>query len=272
MMVVKIGGAAGVDTDAVLADIAEHDDVVIVHGGSDAVNEISTRLGKPPVMITSPSGHSSRRTDRDTMEIFKMVLCGMVNKTIVERLQELGRNAAGISGIDGRTIVARRKNVIAVEGGRRKRLTDDYTGKIVEVNPGLVNAVIGAGHLPVIAPTAISTENEPVNIDGDRAAAAIAGAIGADRLILLTNVPGLLRDIDDPESLITRMTSDDRDEAIALAKGRMKRKVIGAYEAIDAGVSTVIVADSRSDRPLRNALEGNGTVFVPSREEGADGP
>lgn len=266
MIVVKIGGASGVNLGAVCADIAravgEGRKVVVVHGGSDATSTLSGQLGVPNKFITSPSGHTSRRTDRRTMEIFQMAVRGLFNQQIVECLTRLGVNAAGVSGIDGRTWVGERKTAIrAVEDGRTVIVRDDLSGTVETVNTALVGALLGAGFTPVLCPPALSTGGEPINVDADRAAAMTAAALGAPTLLLLSNVRGLYRDFPDETSLIPRISRDAVDEFMEFAQGRMKKKVLGAKDALSAGVRRVVIGDARGEAPLTRALAGEGTVF-----------
>jgi acetylglutamate/LysW-gamma-L-alpha-aminoadipate kinase len=267
MIVIKVGGGEGVDTESVCVDVAnlvkQGKQVVLVHGGSHETNVISEQLGHPPRFVTSVSGHSSRYTDRATLEIFVMVTAGKINKLLVERLQQLGVNAVGFSGIDGRLLEGRRKSFLRIrEGGKTKILRDEYSGVIEQVNADLLTAVMGAGFVPVIAPQAISYESEALNVDGDRAAAAIAAALGAETLVILTNVPGLLRDVDDEGSLIEEIPQAQAGTYLdRYAEGRMKRKVLGATEALQEGVGQVILADGRVDQPVLTALSGQGTVI-----------
>ena len=177
MIVVKVGGGAGMDYDALCADAAElwraGQRLVLVHGGSDETNKLAEQLGHPPRFVTSPSGYTSRYTDRATLEIFVMAVAGKVNKLLVERLQRLGVGAVGLAGIDGRVLAGQRKATIrVVEDGKQKILRDDWTGTVERVNGGLLRLLLEAGYLPVVAPLASSYAGEAVNVDGDRAAAA----------------------------------------------------------------------------------------------------
>jgi acetylglutamate/LysW-gamma-L-alpha-aminoadipate kinase len=267
MLVIKAGGGEGLDTEAVITDVAElvkqGQQVVLVHGGSHETNVISEKLGHPPRFVTSVSGHSSRYTDRETLEIFVMVTAGKINKLLVERLQQLGVDAVGLSGIDGRLLEAKRKaSLRIVENNKRKILRGEYSGKIEKVNAKLLTTILEAGYTPVIAPNAISYESEALNVDGDRAAAAIAAALKAETLLILTNVPGLLKDVDDEDSLITNIPqSQAADYLDRYAKGRMKRKILGAVEAMRDGVGQVMIADGRAESPVSKALAGQGTVI-----------
>ncbi|MHB1131917.1 MAG: [LysW]-aminoadipate kinase [Chloroflexota bacterium] len=266
MIVVKVGGSKGIDLDAFCLDLANLIksglEIVLVHGGSHDTNVLSEKLGKPPRFVTSLSGVESRYTDRETLEIFTMVYVGKVNKYIVEQLQRQGINAVGLSGIDGRLLEGQRKDFIKViEDGKRKVLRDDFTGKVEKANVHLIRLLRDNGYTPVITPPAISYESEAINVDGDRAAAVLAAALGAEKLVILSNVPGLLRDVNDEGSLIPEIRRDQLERFAEFAKGRMKKKVMGAGEALRDGVGEVIFADARGANPITQALEGKGTVI-----------
>lgn len=261
MMVIKLGGAEGIAYDSALEDIARIRDVVLVHGGSAELNRISEKLGHPPVMLTSVSGYISRRTDRKTLELFCMVLCGKINTSIVEKLHQLGVNAFGLSGVDGRLLQGRRKNIIIQEAGKKKVLRDDYTGVIQRVNVDILSWVLQNGMMPVIAPLALSTDNEAVNVDADRAAAFIAGALQAHTLIFLSNVPGLLKNPSDTSTLIDTIPKNQLGDYMTYAAGRMKKKLLAAENALSLGVNRVIIADSCIGSPVTQALKGTGTVI-----------
>jgi acetylglutamate/LysW-gamma-L-alpha-aminoadipate kinase len=267
MFVVKVGGGAGIDYGALCADIAQlwaaGQRLVLVHGGSHETNLLAERLGHPPRFVTSPSGYTSRYTDRETLEIFMMAYAGKVNKLIVERLQRLGVNAVGLSGLDGRLLEGRRKAVIRiVEDGKQKVLRDDWTGTVERINAGLIAMLLEGGYLPVVAPLASSDTGEAINVDGDRAAAAIAAALGAAALLLLSNVPGLLRAFPDESTLIARIERAEVERYLPVAQGRMKKKVLGAAEALAGGVGRVILGDARVAQPVSRALAGDGTTIA----------
>lgn len=245
--VIKAGGSAGVDRAAVaglVASIARAEPVVLVHGASAETDRLSTLLGHPPETIVSPSGHQSRRTDRRTLEIFAMAALGVENFLYVELLQRRGIDAVGLSGLSGRLLVGKRKAVRALQGGKVVLLRDDHTGTIEEVNADLLRELLAARRVPVVAPLAVSPEGEGLNVDGDRAAARIAAALGAEQLVILTNVAGLLRDLADPSSVVREATLDEAD---ALAQGRMKKKVLAAREALGAGVREVWIRPAAGD-------------------------
>ncbi len=236
--------------------------VVLVHGASAAANALADQAGLDRRQIQSPSGHLSRYTYPEMLEIFVAAAAGQVNKSLAADLQTRNVNAVGISGVDGRLLVAERKRAIrAVENGRQRVIRDDYSGKIRQANVQVLRVLLDAGFTPVVAPLALGTRGERLNVDGDRAAATIAAALGADALIILSNVPGLLADFPDANSLIRSVTPQTLDVARTAAQGRMKRKVLAAEEALTGGVPRAILADSRRTNPVSAALSGAGTVF-----------
>ena len=252
--VIKAGGSKGVSRDAVadlVAEVARHDEIVLVHGASAETDRLASALGVPQEQITSPSGHVSRRTDRQTLEIFAMAALGVENFHYVEKLQQRGIDAVGLSGISGRLLVGKKKDVRAVRDGRTMILRDDYTGTVEAVNLPLLTQFIAPGRVPVIAPLALSMENEALNVDGDRVAARIAVAIDADALLILTNVPGLLRDVHDPSSLVAETTLAEAEQ---LAHGRMKKKILAAREALEGGVDEVVIRSATGDPAIRTVI------------------
>src|SRR2546428_2601062 len=202
-IVVKIGGGAGIATENIVEEIAcyvaDGQRLVLLHGGSDLTNRLSRRLEHPVRMITSPSGMVSRYTDSETLSIYAMAVAGQINTGLVASLQQRGVNALGLAGVDGRLLLARRKAVVrsVTPEGRVLLLRDDYTGQIEHVNEALLMHLLDAGYTPVIAPLALSQDGERLNVDGDRAAAAVAAALHAEALVIMTNVPGLLADPED---------------------------------------------------------------------------
>ena len=264
--VVKLGGTEGVDFSAICNDAAallkQGNQLVFVHGGSAEANSLGQALGLPPKMITSPSGYTSRYTDRKTLEIFLMAVNGKINSLLTEQLQMLGVNAFGLCGLDGRLMQATRKDAIqSIENGKRKIIRDDYTGKIDRVNSHLLRMLLEGGYLPVIAPVAVSEKGEALNVDADRAAAMVASALKAETLLLLTAVPGLMKNFPDESTLIRQLPQSQLPMAVEAAEGRMKKKILGAEEALRGGVKRVIIADGRIQNPILNAYAGNGTVI-----------
>ena len=267
MIVVKVGGSEGINYEAVTKDAAalwkSSRKLVLVHGGSSETNKIAEALGHPPQFLTHPGGLTSRLTDRKTLEIFEMVYCGLVNKRIVELLQREGVNAVGLSGLDGRIFEGKRKDAVKyIENGKIKIHRGDYTGSVERVNTALIRMLLEAGYLPVLTPPAISYHGEAINTDGDTAAAQLAQALQAEALLLLSNVPGLLAHFPDESSLIREIPAAKVNDPqyMSVAQGRMKKKVLGAVEAVQGGVGRVVFGDARVENPISSALAGAGTV------------
>ncbi|QPC81646.1 [LysW]-aminoadipate kinase [Phototrophicus methaneseepsis] len=262
ILVVKLGGGAGLDIEAACADLAQLAQtrpVVVVHGVSEAMAQLCEERGVPVETLTSPSGHSSRYTPPATRDLFVEAAQG-VNDTIVHELRSHGIYAIGLTqeiAIQGE----RKAAIRAVVSGRIRVVRDDYSGSITGVNAGPIWEALSAGRVAVLPPLAAS-EDGLLNIDGDRAAAALAGALGATDLVILSNVAGLMRDHTNTDTLIQQVTGSDMDRAMNYAQGRMKRKVLGAQEALENGVRRVTIGDGRTQSPIANALNGAGTVFT----------
>lgn len=264
MIVVKVGGGTSIDVDAVVADLAalrsQGTELLLVHGGAQTTNAVAEALGHPPEFVTSESGHVSRRTDRRTLEIFEMVYCGQLNKMWVEKLQRAGVNAVGLSGLDGRIFEGTRKDTLRIRvEGRRVVLRDDWTGTVERVNAPLLTLLLDHGYFPVLTPPGASSAGEAINVDGDRAAAMVAGALRAEALVILSDVPGLLRAFPDESTLISSIPRAQANQFMDVAEGRMKKKVLGAVEAVAGGVGKVIFADGRIASPIARALADGGT-------------
>jgi len=211
MIVIKIGGSIvdGLHSSTIsdLKKILEQEQVVFVHGGGKDVTLIGNKLGKEQKFIVSPGGVKSRYTDKETAEIYTMVMSGKINKTIIRLLLNNGINAVGISGIDGFTIQALRKKKLLVinDKGRKMIIDGGYTGKINKINTLLIKKLLEGNFVPVISPIALSEETEFLNVDGDRAAAYIAGGLSAEKVIFITNVNGLILN----DELVKEMTYDE---------------------------------------------------------------
>ncbi|MGH2479792.1 MAG: [LysW]-aminoadipate kinase [Ktedonobacteraceae bacterium] len=265
-LVIKIGGAAGVATESILDEIACYlrtpgtdRRIVLVHGGSDLTNELARDLGHEVRTLTSPGGMTSRYTDSETLRIYAMAVAGQINTSLVAHLQQRGVNALGLAGVDGRLLLARRKTAIRslTPDGRVQIVRDDYTGQIEQVNSHLLHTLLDAGYIPVIAPLALSHDGTRLNVDGDRAAAAIAGTLGAAELAIVTNVAGLLRDPHDPGTLIPRIDAEQLAHYTSYAQGRMRKKMLGASEALQKGVKRVYIGNTS----LNELLNGAGTLI-----------
>ena len=261
-IVVKVGGALGNRLDPVLAELSHRSDSVLVHGGSEEIDRWGSALGRPSEYYTSPSGVVSRKSDAAHLEVVVLALAGKVQTEIVAGLARHGKRAVGLSGVDGHLLLAARKQgARAVVDGHVVRVTDDLSGTIEQVNDRLLRHLLDAGFTPVVGPPAITPDGEVVNVDADRAAARIAIALRAESLVLLTNVPGLLQNREDPTTVVPRVAKGEFETALGLAQGRMRKKLIAAKEALEGGVPLVAIASSALVDPVAAALRGGGTLL-----------
>lgn len=257
-VVVKYGGNAMIDEalkQQVMEDIVLLKligvKVVLVHGGGPEINDLMARLGKKPEFVDG-----LRVTDRETVDIVQMVLAGKVNKTLVNLLAMHGGRAIGLSGMDGRLIECRTKDI---------RL--GYVGEITKINTEPITDLLEKGYIPVISTIGCDDEGNAYNINGDTAAAHIAGAIAAERMILMTDIAGILRDRDDPSSLIRSMTVHEAAhlKEDGVISGGMIPKVECCVTAINAGVKKAVIMDGTVHHSILMELltdEGAGTLVT----------
>ena len=264
MIVIKIGGSVvdGLHPSA-LADIkaiAENDKLVFVHGGGKEVTATATKLGKEQKFIVSPGGVRSRYTDKETADIYTMVMSGKINKAITGMLLRQGIKAVGIAGIDGGVLKAERKKKLMIinEKGRKMIIDGGYTGKINAVDPALIHILVDNGYVPVVSPIALSEEYDFLNVDGDRAAAYVAGGVKADRVIFITNVNGLMLN----EKLVTGMTLEQAKAALPKIGSGMEKKVLASTEAVEMGVKEAIIASGQVVKPISSAIAHDNCTVI----------
>ena len=258
IVVIKYGGNAMINEQLkqqVMEDIALlwliGVKVVLVHGGGPEINELMDKLGKKPEFV-----NGLRVTDKETVDIVQMVLAGKVNKTLVNLLEMKGGKAMGISGMDGRLIEAKMKD---------ERL--GYVGTITKIHIDPVMDLLEKGYIPVISTIGCDKHGNAYNINGDTAAAFIAGALHAERLIMMTDIQGLLKDKDDPTTLIPELTVAEaaKLQEEGIISGGMIPKVECCIEAIREGVENVVIMDGRVSHSILMELltdEGAGTMFT----------
>ena len=217
-------------------------------------------MGKEPKFVVSPSGIKSRYTDKETSEIFTMVMSGRINKAIVQMLQKNGINAIGLSGMDGKTIEANRKKKLMImnEKGRKQMIDGGYTGKISNVNADLIKTIMDKGYTPVISPIAISEESEFLNVDGDRAAANVAGYVKSDKVLFITNVDGLLME----DKVVEKLSLEEAKEIIPKIGFGMEKKILAATEALEMGVTEALIANGQKENPISAAIKHDNCTVI----------
>lgn len=265
LTVVKCGGNPSVDAAGICADIArlvhEGHSIVLVHGGSGEIRRLAGELGVPQRTLVAPDNVSTRYTDPATLEVVVLALAGAVKPKLVAELARHDVPAVGLTGMDGGMLRARRKSVIrSVVDGRTVLIRDNHSGRITTVSAELPETLLRLGYVPVISPPAIDEHDRPVNVDADRVAAALAVALGADQLLLLTGAPGVLADVEDPTSVQSTHDISPTGPPDPSATGGMALKLIAAREALTGGVGTVRIADGRTPAPVSQALAGAGTT------------
>lgn len=265
LLLIKVGGGAGINWDYVAADlkkIIKKRKVIIVHGANAKRAEIAAKLNYPIKTITSPSGVQGAYTDKRSLEIFLMAYPGVVNKQIVAKLQAAGINAVGLSGVDGRLWEGTRKKSIQEKKGEKiKLITDNMTGRVEKINTKLINILIDGRFVPVICPPAISFESEIISPDGDGAMAMMAKVFEAQEIVFLFEARGLLKNINDKKTMIKEIKKENLDQHMQYAVGSMKKKLVGAKYALEKGVKKIYFGDGRVKDPISLALEGRGTVI-----------
>ena len=224
--------------------------VVVVHGGGPEISSLMKRLGKVPQFIDG-----LRVTDQETVDIAEMVLAGKVNKSLVSLLQTKGGRAIGVSGMDGRLIEAKLKDP-----------RYGYVGDVTRINPQMITDMLDDGYIPVVSTLGWDKEGHIYNINGDAAAGAIAAAIGAERMIMMTDISGIMRDKDDPDSLIQELTVSEAQELCqnGVVQGGMIPKVECCIDALEHGVKAVVIIDGRVPHALLMEIltnEGAGTMI-----------
>jgi acetylglutamate/LysW-gamma-L-alpha-aminoadipate kinase len=243
--------------------------VVLAHGGSAEIERLARRLDVAQRRLVAPDGVTTRYTDAATLEVVMLALA-RVKTRLVTTLGTEGAPAIGLTGLDGGLLLARRKRAHrALLEGRLVVVRDNHSGRVVGVNAQLLRTLLGEGLVPVVSPPALAEDGAPVNVDADRAAAAVAAATGATTLVLLTGAPGVLTDATDEATVLDlcRIPGSGRPPEWAL--GGMALKLVAAREALEGGVPEVVVADGRSERPVLAALDGAGTRVALETEPAA---
>jgi acetylglutamate kinase len=268
-IVVKYGGNAMINEELKLKVIQDiilmkyiGINVVVVHGGGPEITALMKQMGKDPEFV-----HGLRVTDRETMEIAEMVLVGKLNPEIVSLINHHGGKAVGLSGKDGGMIRAHKSLLTKVVDGETKTYDIGFVGDVEKVDASVVKAVVNAGYIPVIAPIGVGENNQSYNINADYVAGDVAGALQADKLLLLTDVEGVFRDYQDKSTLISSLTLREIDELIAqgIIAGGMIPKVQACVNAINKGVKKVNIIDGRLPHSILLELftnQGIGTEIV----------
>ena len=243
-----------------VASLAPAHQIVIVHGGGDVVTDYATRLGKEQKFVVSPEGIRSRYTDKETAEIYQMVMTGLLAKRLVAALARAGVKSVSLSGADGQLLRGRRKTKLLIvdERGRKVAIEGGYTGKVVGVNAALLDTHLSQGYVPVVSPVAAGESAEPLNVDGDRAASSVATGVKADVVVFLTNVEGLELD----ERVVAHLTPAEASSKVPKIGFGMQKKIMAAVEAVEGGVQEAVICSGTREGPLTKALAHESCTVI----------
>jgi len=260
MMLVKIGGGASINLEAVITDLARLDEsVMIVHGANVLRDQLAARLGMEKTILTSVSGYNSVLSDQDAIDVIMMSYSGLRNKQIVELCQRNGINAVGLTGLDGRLVQGERNKGIRVRKNGKIMIKRDLSGKPRSVNSDLLSLLLDNGYCPVLTIPIVDENGFAINSENDDIIVRIASAMEIDTVIQLIEAPGFLDNPDDETSLIAQMSIAELHSRETRVKGRIKRKLLALTRLCQSGQTRVIIADGRGQQPIKDALEGAGT-------------
>ena len=260
LLIVKVGGGAGINLEGLASDLAacEHP-MIVVLGANATRNRLAQRLGTPPEVITSVSGYDSVLTDSAAIDLIMMTYAGLARGRMVEMLQSRGVNAIGLSGIDGRLIEGERNRGIRVRENGRKRIVRDLSGKPRRVNKTLIRQLLESGYVPVVGIPVIDESGVAINADNDNIVAALHRALNAERVVHFIEAAGVLANPDDPGSAIPTLDICGLQEREAASSGRIKRKLLAIRQLLETAPTQVIVSDGRTAHPYQDVLAGAGT-------------
>ena len=262
MIIVKIGGGAGINLQGIIGDLAQlKEKFIIVHGANALRDKLAEDLGQPKKVVTSVSGYSSVYSDENMIDQMMMAYAGARNKRIVELCHQQGINAVGLSGLDGKVVQGvRNKGIRAYQDGKLKILRD-YSGKPDAVNQPFLDLLLDHGYVPVLTVPIIDEQNCAINTENDDVVRVLQKTLCADVVINLIEAPGFLENKDDEGSLIKRIPAVELEAREQQVDGRMKRKILAVRKLFEHGASRVVIADGRAEHPVIDALSGKGTVI-----------
>ncbi|MDI6762264.1 MAG: [LysW]-aminoadipate kinase [Thermodesulfobacteriota bacterium] len=262
MIIIKIGGGAGINLQGIIQDLAQlREKFIIVHGANALRDKLAEDLGQPRKVVTSVSGYSSVYSDENLIDQMMMTYAGARNKRIVELCHQHGINAVGLSGLDGKAVQGVRNKGIRVYQDGKLRILRDYSGKPEAINKELLDLLLDHGYVPVLTVPIIDEQNNAINTENDDVVRVLQKAMHADTVINLIEAPGFLENKNDEDSLIKRIPVAELESREQQVDGRMKRKMLAVRKLFELGASRVIIADGRGEHPVADALSGKGTVI-----------
>ena len=262
MTIIKIGGGESLNIQAIISDLTNlEDDFIIVHGANALRDEVAKKLDYEKQVLVSASGYSSVFSDEKALDIMMMTYSGLRNKRIVEMCQQVGINAVGLTGVDGKMIEGKRNKGIRVKENVKLRIVRDFSGKPKIINVNLLKLLISNGYVPVLTVPIIDENNFAISSENDDIVALLKNSLEAEKVIQLIEAPGFLDDANDPNSVVKSISRAELEKREAQVDGRMKRKMKALIKLFESGNTTVYICDGRIENPITNALNGGGTII-----------
>lgn len=262
MIIIKIGGGESINHAAIVSDLKLlTEPFIIVHGANHLRDQLAKRLGVVRKVLTSVSGYDSVYSDEEAIDLLMMAYAGLANKRLVALCQQHGINAVGLTGLDGRVVVAKRNAGIRVRENGKNLMVHDRSGKPVSINKNLIDMLLANGYVPLLCVPLIDEQGGAVNSENDDIVALLQQTMGAETVIHLIEAKGYLTDPTNIESVVSRLSSVEIAQALTGSKGRIKRKLLSISRLLENGVSRVIIADGRVEHPIQKALAGEGTII-----------
>ncbi|NKB60768.1 MAG: [LysW]-aminoadipate kinase [Gammaproteobacteria bacterium] len=264
MLIVKIGGGEKLNLPAIIKDLSTlTEPFMIIHGANALRDEVAEKMGFEKTILTSLSGYTSVFSDENALDAILMAYSGLRNKRLVELCQQNDINAVGLTGLDGRIVQGRRNKGIRVMENGKKMLKRDFSGKPAEVNSDLLRMLIDNGYVPVLTIPICDENGNAINSENDDIVCKLQLGLDADTVIQLIEAPGFMEDINDPDSVHTRLSYGELEAREQQVEGRMKRKMHALNKLAKGNVKKIIICDGRGDNPITDALNGGGTWIQP---------
>jgi len=262
MIIVKIGGGSQINITGIIEDLAALDEpFIIVHGANALRDRLAEDLGQPKQVLTSVKGYTSVYSDEKLLDVMMMAYAGLRNKRIVEKCQQYGINAVGLTGLDGKTVQGARNKGIRVYQNKKLKIIRDLSGKPETVNRALLRLLLNNGYVPVLTVPIIDEQNTAVNTENDDVVRVLQKALGAGTVINLIEAPGFLLNKDDPATLIKAISAAELEAREHQVEGRMRRKMLAIRKLFEQGATKVIISDGRGAHPVKDALAAKGTII-----------
>ena len=262
MTIIKIGGGEYINIEAIIKDLSRlEDDFLIVHGANALRDDVAKKLNYEKKVLLSASGYSSVFSDEEALNIMMMSYSGLRNKRIVEMCQQVGINAIGLTGIDGKLVEGKRNRGIKVKENGKLRMVRDFSGKPKNINVDLIKLLLSNGYIPVLTVPIIDENNFAISSENDDIVALLKSSLDAERVIQLIEAPGFLDDASNPDSVVKSISQAELEKRESQVDGRMKRKMKALIKLFESGKTSVYICDGRIENPITNALNGGGTII-----------